>query len=54
MSKLAVKKDFEILDMDKLREQNEANDPYRSKKDKFKVDSIIKSNNIQIQNDFIA
>jgi hypothetical protein len=39
--------------MQQLRELNEANDNYRSKKDKFKIDSIIKKNNIQIQNDFI-
>ena len=49
-----TKKDYEILDIEQLRELNEANDPYRSKKDKFKVDAIIKSNNIQIQNDFIS
>jgi hypothetical protein len=54
MSKPKEPKDYEILDLDQLRELNEANDPYRSKKDKFKVDTIIKSNNIQIQNDFIA
>ena len=48
MSKPKSPKNYEILDLDQLKELNEANDPYRSKKDKYKVDTIIKSNNLQI------
>jgi len=48
-----IQKDVDCLDVDQLRELNEQNDNYRSKKDRYKIDTIIKKNNIQIQNDFI-